>query len=219
MRWIVLLAATLLLGACNQVISQTPLFTAADATGAPVLKDGLWLTDDPGCRVDVRKPAHRWPRCAKWQVVRGGEILNLNIDDDGDSPASWVALPFLLAAGEPRIMQMDSGELMLAESKPSRLYMYLALAPIGQDSEGRITAFRAWPVLCGPPPLDKKGKPDPLFQTDAPFPGMTLLKGQTDKDISASCTADGPEAVRAAAAASQTFEPIHTERWIRDSLP
>ncbi|MDQ0462438.1 hypothetical protein QO010_000186 [Caulobacter ginsengisoli] len=218
MRWFPLLAAVLLLGACNQMTSTQPLFSAADAAGAPALKDGLWLTDEPDCRVDVRKPVQKWPVCARWYVVRGGEVLNFHAADR-DSPAEWETMSFLLASGEPRIMQADIRGVLNQADKPVPMFMYLALTPTVLDSEGRITAQNWWMVLCGPPPLDARGKPDPAAQTKAPFAGMTLIKAEGEKGFDADCTASDRGSVRAAAVASQALGPVKADRWIRDTLP
>ena len=54
----VLALAALLLGGCSMVTSPEPMFTAADAVGAPALRDGLWGGED--CRPsEVRKAVGR----------------------------------------------------------------------------------------------------------------------------------------------------------------
>jgi hypothetical protein len=72
-------AAAFLLGlsGCNLVVSEEPWFTEADAVPMPVLRDGLWRSDDAGCRVDESKPAERWPDCAEPLFVRGAEAWSM----------------------------------------------------------------------------------------------------------------------------------------------
>jgi hypothetical protein len=62
-RTIFALAATMLLGGCNMVVTPAPMFDSADA-GPPDLRNGLWLADSADCTVDTRKPLRRWPDCA-----------------------------------------------------------------------------------------------------------------------------------------------------------
>ncbi len=216
MRWIALFAALPLLGACNFVVTTEPLFTAADAANGPVLRDGLWLTESADCRVDARKPVQNWPKCAKWDVVRGGERLNFSAAAKGD-PAEWSSMPFLLASGEPRILQLAEAPSR-DDGKPVTIYVYVGLIPTAHDSDGRITAYRAWMVQCGPPPKGKgKTKND---QTDAPFPGLILNKADgSENSISAGCTTSDPRVLRNAAVASRSLERPDAARWVRDTLP
>jgi hypothetical protein len=215
MRWIAPLFALLLLGACNSVASKDALFTAADAVGAPPLRDGVWVEND-GCRFNVRKPVQNWPECASWFVVRGGELLRWE-DDAGDKTRVWSPQPFLLASGDPRIMQVQypPSEDPNTKAMVDEGYGYLAIAPTALDAEGRIVGVRRWLVECGPlPPSDDKDKSKIRVdsQTLEPFPGLVLTKG-------GGCLADKAEAVRGAAAASRSFaEPVDA-RWVRDTLP
>jgi hypothetical protein len=81
-----LLVCLLLLGlpACNRVITPTPLFTAADAAGAPRLRDGIWLMeeavdpDDEACVFNLRRSVKRWPDCADWALIREGGVVMSN---------------------------------------------------------------------------------------------------------------------------------------------
>ena len=61
---LILVAAALMLGGCNLVVSQTPVFRAADAAGAPPFKPGLWASPGPGCTFDESTPFDAWPKCA-----------------------------------------------------------------------------------------------------------------------------------------------------------
>lgn len=217
MRWIALLLALPLLGACNLVVTADPTFTAADAAGAPALREGLWVSEEANCRFDSRKPVQKWPRCASWYLVRGGEFQTFGKGDKGEPPG-WTSMPYVLAAGEPRIMQLDLTGSNAGDSEPQPLFVYLGLAPTAWDEAGRITAEQSWLVQCGPPPLDAKGKPDPLAVTDRPFPGLIVNTG-SDPKHGATCTPRDVQALRNAAVASRTLEPPTANRWVRDSLP
>lgn len=205
MRWIALLLALPLLGACNLVVTTEPTFTAADAAGAMALKDGLWVSAEDKCRVDTRKPVARWPRCANWYLVRGGEFLTLSKGDKGGAPG-WTSMPYVLAAGEPRILQLDLTGPDDGDSEPQPLFVYRGLAPIAWDETGRVTAEQSWSVQCGPPPLDAKGKRDPLAVTERPFPGL-IINRDSDSKQGATCTPRDVQALRDAAVASRSLEP------------
>jgi hypothetical protein len=116
-RLLVLLLSSLLLAACtNMVRSQTPWFGAADAAGAPSLRDGVWAAAASDCRFDASRPLEQWPDCAHGRVIRGGEELGLNssgsVDEHGrlvQADYDWSSEAFVLAAGDPRIHQSACG--------------------------------------------------------------------------------------------------------------
>lgn len=136
----VLALAALLLGGCSMVTSPEPMFTAADAVGAPALRDGLWGGED--CRPsEVRKAVGRWKAC-DWVLKRGDEWLSL--DETG-----WAATPFLVAAGAPLVAQL--------RDKP-QAYLYYGLEPLARDADGRVTRARIWPVLCADKALEARGE-------------------------------------------------------------
>src|SRR5688572_209526 len=101
-----LLALSSLLSACNTVYSEKPWF--AKSSG-PVLRDGLWLTGDPKCKVNEAKPAERWPECASWGVVQDGRALSPRYSDTDKGKRAprrfeeWKMEELLLVAGEPMI--------------------------------------------------------------------------------------------------------------------
>lgn len=229
MRLLVLLLSALLLSACtNMVRSETPWFGPADSVGAPPLRDGVWGVVDPDCRFDADLPLERWPACAQGRVIRGSEELGLNAfhteDDLGRRTRSdydWSSEAFVLAAGAPRIHQRACGEPrrpergeddverpMVDEAVNRLAYCYAAVNADTLDAEGRIVAFTAWPIWCGPFPEGENG----LNVTEAPFAGLVVLGEH--------CIAADVAALRGAATASET---LHTRqpgrarfRWIRD---
>lgn len=205
MRILLGLCVVLLLGGCNRVHTDHPLFFASDAPDAPRLRDGVWLIEDgdDDCRFDERKPATRWPDCADWMLVRGGEMLGYDREEGG--PGEWTSLAFVLAAGDPLVLQIA----MTDEGKPD--YQYFGIE--GEAAvDGRITALVSWPVQCGPPPPKAAAGEKPRYVTLEPLPGMTLADD--------SCTADSAGTVRNAARASRAWEPEPgMARWVRDGYP
>ena len=227
----VLVPTAFLLGlsGCNNVVSNEPWFTAADAQGAPELRDGLWVKiGDDHCRVKLEKPAERWPECANSFYVRGGEWLTMNWDDtDGRKRLfeGWTSLSPILAAGNPVILQLDEGsepqaspsdpdEIVIGDEEPYWRYSYGAVRPTELDGQGRVVAFELWVVQCGPSPQRelKAGVEYPLlslmegYVTDRPFPGLTVVGER--------CTAESVDALRRAAGANRDLGQV--ARWVRD---
>ena len=216
MRVLLGLCLVLVLGGCNRVVTPTPLFSQADAAGAPVLRDGLWLlenkvdiqlfaSNDDRCRVDTRKPVNRWPACASWVLVRGNEMLGYR--GVQEASLAWESMPFVLAAGDPPVLQVgDPGD-----DSASISYSYFGVGQVERGNDGRATAITVWTVDCGPPPAQVKGEPTRFLTRDL-LPGLIA-----DGD---NCTAESPSAVRGAATASRAWntEPGRL-RWIRDTYP
>ena len=223
------LAAAAMLGGCNIVVSPTPVFTLADSAGAPEFHPGLWATPRPGCTFDDSTPVARWPDCVDTFVVQGGLLR-----DVGDKAKGKPGTPYVIAAGEPLVVQarMDtdvqaganvsssrgaaasaSASVSVTQSEPPP-YIFLAVHPLAFDDRRRMVRIEAWPVLCGPPPpTDPPGTP-PQKQSSVtrhPFPGLTI-QDQV-------CTPDGKAAVLGAAKASRAFsvDQIQTSHWVRDS--
>lgn len=211
MRLLLGLCLMVLLGACNRVHSDGPLFFADGGPDAPQLRAGLWIIEQGGedCRFDVRKPVNHWPDCAAWMLVRDGEILGY--DKPGkDKPArsgDWTSVPYVLAAGSPLILQ-------LAMTEDGKIdHQYFGLEPTAGPASA-ITAVRSWPVLCGPPPPKASAGETPRFVTLDPLPGMTLAGDN--------CTTGAAEAVRNAAGPSRGWageDEVGGARWIRDTYP
>ena len=148
-RLLFVLAAALMLGGCNMVYAEQPLFTAADATGAPTLRPGLWSKRAADCVFDAAKPIAEWPECADPVLVTPARI--------GDPGKPDKQGPYLLAGGDPRVMQM---ELTLDAEKPP-IWIFIGLKPLKSDAQGRITEARTWMVQCGPPPPPPAATPAP----------------------------------------------------------
>jgi len=210
MRVLLGLCLVLLLGACNRVHSDRPLFFASDSPDAASLRDGLWVIEDgdeADCRYDARRPVTRWPACADWMLVRGGEILGYDAPDRGDAAGAgeWTSLPIVLSGGDPLILQVGMSE----DGKVD--YLFFGVERTAGDA-GAITAFSSWPVMCGPPPPEgamTNGKR--RYVTLEPLPGLTIAD-------ESSCTATDGAAVRNAAGPSRAWagDEAGGARWIRD---
>jgi hypothetical protein len=226
MRRAPLLPLTLLLTACsNQVVSDSPWFTKAAEANAPRLRPGLWVamgvTGKP-CRFDERKPAEAWPDCASAYVVRGEETLRpswVETTERGRRVRTyfdWDSRTHVLAAGDPRIDQVEGCPELAVGPKPSRDphgYCYDAVRPTKFDAAGQIVAVVTWPVFCGPWPSKEQSDRMGRTVTVAPFPGLHV--------VYENCTADSETALREAAKASEAVaNSIGLGRaeahWVRD---
>jgi hypothetical protein len=192
------------------VLTTEPLFTAADAHGAPVLRPGVWNgAPDPSCKFDETAPLANWPSCANGGIVGEAEIRG-RPDMNGASAGT----PYLLAAGDPRIMQLHGLELAPGSGLSFTSYFYAGLKPTRTDSQGRITAYEAWLVQCGPPPpKDQTTSAGGKIQTGTgqPLPGMVMDKS------GANCTTASADALRAAATASRAWASGDlSAHWVRD---
>jgi len=228
MRQLLILPALMLLCACNVVVTKTPLFTAADEAGAPRMKPGVWLIGKDGdCQLDETKPIDAWPSCAGGAVAKPGEMVGY---DHKDGQGVWEHTPFVLAAGDPRVAQLQvdvttdvqasaeasGGATASASVTPSgpqktKPYAYAGAVATKTDAQGYIVALRYWPVMCGPPPPKNDKGEDVAMGTLKPLPGMDMRPGD------ALCTTRSPAALRAAARASRAWADKTMEaHWIRD---
>jgi hypothetical protein len=217
-----------LLSACNVVMTKDPLFTQSDAAGAPSLRPGVWVFfKDTDCKVDESRPFTEWPDCA------GGGLVTAAGNVKGrkaNAPAGELEdNTFVLAAGDPRIMQLQvdvdlsvqadataTGDATASASSSaahSRPYGYGAVRPTKFDDQGRITAFTLWPIQCGPPPPKNKNGEDVAAATLKPLPGIEMKPGD------AVCTTRSVSALRNAAKASEAWAPQARgdSHWIRDA--
>jgi hypothetical protein len=198
-----------MLAGCNLVTSPTPLFAPADAGGQAQLRPGVWIQEKPDCAVDAALPMERWPGCADGWVVRPDEIV---AGREPTAPrASWTHYPFVLAQGDPAILQVK-----MTEGGAPPTYIFGGLRPLKRDGEGRVVEYKLWPALCGPPP-----PPDPKGQrataaTQQPIDGMVMNKDDQN------CVASGPTPVRESVQKSEAWDAkdpgqeSNLARWVRD---
>lgn len=228
LRLILTVACFVLLSACNVVMTKDPLFAQADGAGAPALRQGVWLFfKRPGCSVDESRPFTEWPDCAGGGLVKPG---NVSGHKSNAPPDQLEDTPFVLAGGDPRIMQLQvdvdvsasaeasaSGDATASASTSppvhARPYAYGGLKVTKLDDQGRIVAFILWPVQCGPPPPKNKHGEDVVGNTKKPLPGIDMKPGD------AVCSTRSVAALRGAARASEAWapQPPTESHWIRDA--
>jgi hypothetical protein len=225
-RLLLLLAAALLLGGCNMVYAEKPIFTQADAAGAPQLRPGIWAKRVPNCKFDKTKPVEDWPECADPSLVSADHI--------GDPEDASKLVPYLLAAGDPRVMQL---EVKPDTDKPF-VWFFAGLKPLKSDRQGRIVEARTWMVLCGPPPPKPPEKPadeaaDEATAEETPEQASARIQADIDAQVAASvtheplpgltikdgmCVASEPGPVRNAVQASLAWDDGQPTviYWVRD---
>lgn len=190
---LLLLPLMAVLGACNMVISEAPVFGEADrATQSP--SEGVWIGDDPECRFDPRVPESTWPDCALWVVVRDGGRNLLVSNRKGESQR----VDALFVGGDPSIIQ--ARWLDNAKKDATPIHVFYAYTPRDLDSDGHFRRAEVWAVECG-----VQEKPNSDIR---PFPGITP-----------ECRPSSPDSVRSAARASSRSDEIKEWRWLRAETP
>jgi hypothetical protein len=199
-RLCAIVAAALALAACNAVGSVKPLFAAVDAAGAPNLKPGVWSVEMPcagvngGTVICNDKPQ---------VLVTAGELRMIAIDQVKGAPRPPAApfdhpTAYVLAAGDPRILQGRVTFPADADTPAKTLFMFMALIPNATDARGRITGGEVWPIVCGP----KDG-------AAAPLRGLTM-------NPDGSCVPADQAAVRRTAQPSRAWtNGPATIKWVR----
>ncbi len=182
-------AVAALLGGCNMVVTDQPLFAKVDGAGAPRFRTGIWNGAPPGCAFDETKPQKDWPKCANAQPA---------IPD----PPPWLAVP-----GDPGILQISTPP---DPKQPINVTLYVGYRPTRTDSVGRVVEIALWPVQCGPPP----GAGDTTGLTQHMLPGLTPRK-----DFAACATASKEALRHAARASEAwaPAEAMKTH-WVRDPI-
>lgn len=183
------------LGGCNLVYSEQPMFTAANAAAAPQAEAGLWLMESENCTVDLAAPVPDWPACAEHQTVADHGPRAFRLFPGGD---------LRLSAGDPLILQTRE-----RDDHGRWVYFYAGGLATAYGLDGRATAFRFWPVQCGPPPpKPAQGEAHSRYVTRAPLPGLKIHGDD--------CRARDPAAIRRAAQASEAWaETTSAIRWVR----
>lgn len=205
LQGLAVVAAAAVLSACNIVVTETPMYAQADASGAPQLREGVWAMLEGDCKADVTADPSTWPECAEPVTIQDGKFSGKNKEGEEET------LPYILAAGDPRVMQI---ELIEPDSKVT-LYFYTGVEPLKVDDKGRITAFKAWMVQCGPPPAKdaKRANGQPRFVSETPTEGMQVDPEET------MCMPVDKAALARAAAASKGYEDDKGSRaiWAREA--
>jgi len=181
-----LMPACLALTACNMAISDHPILSN-EPRSALKLKDGLWVADDPECKFDSRRPAHRWPKCVAWLAIRDNTVVDSREPEPGALPMELVITDW-----QPPVLEFPFSD----DDKKAKAYAYLAIEPDGSDSVG-ATDLRLWYVACGVE--EPSNSIEPKIRH---FPGM-------DED----CHPQSVEALRAAAQAGPQGQEKRKSRW------
>ena len=164
------------LAACNPAVTDAPLFSGDSA----VAREGLWAALEEGCAAPTTPDVARWPECAKPFWVSGGQA---RFSDS--SPAA-----FLVAEGDPPVVQVGPFTADPQEEATGPTYMYLGARPEGAPPYARA---RIWWVMC---PED--GEPA--------VPEVSMTQDE--------CRPNTPAALRALAARTMAAGPGQRVVWI-----
>jgi hypothetical protein len=176
-----------MLGACNMVISEAPMFAESDRANITP-RDGIWLAKVGDCDFDASEPEAKWPECAAWVVVRnGGRELLVR-----DGKRQTQRVDSLIAAGSPLIIQ---GRWVDDAKEDGAIYYVFYGLELKEIAAGAAASATTWAVQCGV--QNSSGS------VTQPYPG-----------ISAECRPSSKDAIRWAAVASRTGE-MTALRWLR----
>ncbi len=212
--WPALALAAALLGGCeNLVASKTSLFEAGDAVPQGTLKAGWWVARTPGCDVDPALPSGQWPSCAK-AVLMPERLSDQRLVRTGDEPdAETARVGYLLAAGEPMILQLSLLSPEDQKGEVRAVHLYKAVRSTVKDAQGRVVEIRHWAVVCGPlePPVEESHHY--RRKTSAPWPGV--------ESRSDGCWARDVAGLRDAARRSEALAVAASPplRWLREHRP
>ena len=235
-----LVASVVFLAGCsNRVISDRPWFVEQTAETRPRLRDGVWLSEQPDCKVDETQPAERWPACASWSYQRGNQNLSPQWSEEGTGRHrrrtynDWSTSESWLVSGDPLIVQET-------DCPRARKEAAIDDTPAPVPGDAPPPAPRAEPSLAPSPPpanfcydgarataFDDAGRITaiegwPVFcgpwprkggnVTDQPWAGLVL--------IGENCTAASEAALREAAKRSRDVAVavhfIGRSHWVRD---
>ena len=205
--WVTL--AAIALAGCNIAYSATPMLSAADGGSEPFLKHGLWESlepcDKPQKAAECRQKSQRFVVTAdSWRAA--GKV----------PPGKRDAIPsppYLAASGQPIVVQFPIEDT--PEKHDDINYLFLGLAPLRRDPDGRITSAEWWIVQCGPPPRIEAGHAYGLdereYATRAPLSGMKM--------VGTNCVPQDRAALLNAAAASRQWatDGVVTMTWLQAS--
>jgi hypothetical protein len=206
-RALALALAAVALAGCDVVTSKTAVFGPADAAKAQP-KPGLWAVVNGDCAFDESRPVDAWPeKCVLPVAMRQTDLLMF--EREKGKPAHWNQASYLLAGGDPLIMQTFTSE--------GAEFDFYTVSVDRLDGDGRIVAAHVRQITCGP-----AAKPDGSQSSDKPqpagsentrqtplYPGLiaTGRTGCTPKD------ADGLRMAAKAGAGDGSDMPAH---WVRD---
>jgi hypothetical protein len=208
----------LLLGGCGLAVSDKPMFTDADAKGAPPLENGVWLMPNKDendeaqpCAVDVAQPVSTWPKCVDWALYRDGQWF----ERDGETGIATkpMAASVLITGGDVAIVQVrfddpDGDAASSGEAPSPPIYFFAAFADKPVAADAKLRTVKLWVVACGIHKPNTAG-------TDEDAPEELVRFAGFDED----CRPDSVEALRAAARMSRTPNSKFAHfRWARATL-
>jgi hypothetical protein len=176
------MAAALALGGCNVVQTTTPLYTAADAKGAPLLKPGLWRTEGVCARQTPPSPTCVEPPLMV-SADRFSVVIPPNVPaEQRNSEIGRIVqqgFPYELIATDPLVLQTNAHGPDTPGGPATDHYVYAVLEPLERDPDGRIIAAQFWLVQCGPAPkpgdANYGASDDEHYVTNHPLPGLTMV--------------------------------------------
>jgi hypothetical protein len=174
-------------------------------------------------------------------IVREHDILSLDQAVPGGrrtrSLRTWSSMPYVLAAGSPRILQAaPPAEAIKSEPNQDHRYSYEGLEPRRFDTQGRIVEFSLWSVVCdgnrtstsrpagkgatAARGVRRRGRLDsapdlPTVEVDKPVVPLAGLKMDPD---GGGCTAESKTALANAARVSKPNATYAVSRWVRDGV-
>jgi hypothetical protein len=211
---LLLVVSLLLLGGCNMLITKQPLYALSDAAATPQLREGVWRAKSDGkCVFTEARPVSRWPSCANGFVALHGMVRAYDHSKGKRTPTTSA---FFLVGATPSVLQLPAEDKGPKGAADDPAYFYMGVRPTRTDDQGRVTAFAAWPALCGPPPpSDAKGADGKTARYGSlePLSGLSMDKDDND------CTTASQDAIHAAVIASEAWtkpDALLTAHWVRD---
>jgi hypothetical protein len=203
---LIVLIAVLTLGACNVVMTSSPMFRGAEAAKQS-LRPGVWSYRKSCPANDPSSGCAAIPGLVVTQTEVSMVALPRAYSVPGEPNAKAT---YRLVDGAPSIIQLRlEGSSPLGEQTFTEL-LYLAIAPTSHDGQGRIDAADAWPIDCGPPPGPDEWnygmQDDERYITNHPLHGLKMQDGN--------CTPANVAALRSAAVASRAWD-IYKLQWVR----
>ena len=164
----------------------------------------LWRVDDRGCQVNDQENPRDWPDCAQWMIVRDGEMLTLEPqDEDHHNKLVWKRAPYVLAGGPVQALQVR---------KEDAFTLY-GVRAVETAADGRATRISRWTIACGPEEATGARNDDGSREKAIrPLPGVRMTGRHA-------CRPEGAEGLLAAARADEeTAERLVTVRWVRGGV-
>lgn len=142
-----LVLSAAVLGACAELRAEAPLFSPADQTGPPPLREGVWIAVGEGCAAHNARRRGRFPRdCTPLEITRAADgawramfrvdlISNLNRRESTETdPETIGPHRMIIAPAVERVLADDYAPIYVVELGPrsgAPATSFAVLAPIG----------------------------------------------------------------------------------------